>query len=379
MKKHTTAALLLAGVACCAQAQNASSAVLYGTFDEYIGYIRSSSGNSITGLNDGAILRSRLGVRGTEELGNGLQMKFTLEQGLNADSGSGADSSRLFDRQAWIGLATPYGEFRAGRQNTQVFYIGGAIDYTERTTFGSIFNTFGVPSRYDNDFSYKSPRLHGVQVDVHYALPEKAASRGNSGAGGGVRQLAIDWQQGPWRAGYAGVVASPDPVTATVRRKIEYHNLYANYRYGPGTVYLAVGRSNNSTASAAGRNAGAILSNVAAAGNGFAGTDANANRFYNLWELSADYRVSQQFRVGAMVGGVHDTSGGRAGARSANVGGYYDLSKRTVLYGFASVLKNQANAGFRFSSSAAPSANLAGADVDGRRLTGVQLGILHKF
>lgn len=375
MNKHTTAALLLAGMACSAQAQNASSAVLYGTFDQYIGHIRSSSGNSITGLNDGAILRSRLGVRGTEELGDGLQMKFTLEQGINADSGSGADSSRLFDRQAWIGLNTPYGEFRAGRQNTQVFYIGGAIDYTERTTFGSIFNTFGVPSRYDNDFSYKSPRLYGVQVDVHYALPEKAGH----GAGGGVRQLAIDWQRGPWRAGYAGVVASPDPVTAAVRRKVEYHNLYANVRYGPGTVYLAVGRSNNSTASAAGRNAGSILSNVGAAGNSFAGTDVNANRFYNLWELSADYRVSQQFRVGAMVGGVHDTSGGKAGARSANVGAYYDLSKRTLLYGFASVLKNEANAGFRFSSSAAPSANLAGADVDGRRLTGLQIGILHKF
>ncbi|MBY0238732.1 MAG: porin [Burkholderiaceae bacterium] len=375
MNQHTTAALLLAGAACAAQAQSTASTVLYGTFDEYIGYIRSSSGNSITGLNDGAILRSRLGVRGTEELGNGLQMKFTLEQGVNADTGSGADSSRLFDRQAWIGLNTPYGEFRAGRQNTQVFYIGGAIDYTERTTFGSIFNTFGVPSRYDNDLSYKSPRVGGVQVDLHYALPEKAGQ----GAAGGVRQLAIDWQQGVWRAGYAGVVASPDATTATVRRKIEYHNLYANYRYGPGTVYLAAGRSNNSTANAAGRNAGSILNNVAAAGNGFAGTDINANRFYNLWELSFDYRISPQFRVGAMVGGVHDTSGGQAGARSANLGAYYDLSKRTLLYGFATVLNNQANAGFRFSSSAAPSANLAGADIDGRRLTGLQLGILHKF
>ena len=220
MKKITTAAWLLAGAACSAHAQNTSGAVLYGNFDEYLGYIRSNSGNSITGLNDGAILRSRLGVRGTEDVGNGLQVKYTLEQGLNADTGSGADSSRLFDRQAWIGLNTPYGEVRAGRQNTQVFYIGGAIDYTERTTFGSIFNTFGVPSRYDNDFSYKSPRLHGVQLDLHYALPEKAGA----GAGGGVRQLAIDWQQGAWRAGYAGGVARPHAATANVHPQIEKPN-----------------------------------------------------------------------------------------------------------------------------------------------------------
>ena len=80
-----------------------------------------------------------------------------------------------------------------------------------------------------------------------------------------------------------------------------------------------------------------------------------------------------------MLGGAHDTSGGGASVRSANVGAYYDLSKRTQLYGFASVMKNDDAAGFRFSSSAAPSANLAGDDINGRRLTGLQLGILHRF
>jgi hypothetical protein len=42
-------------------------------------------------------------------------------------------------------------------------------------------------------------------------------------------------------------------------------------------------------------------------------------------------------------------------------------------------MTNQANAGFRFSGSAGPSANLAGADVNGRHLTGLQAGIVHKF
>jgi hypothetical protein len=55
------------------------------------------------------------------------------------------------------------------------------------------------------------------------------------------------------------------------------------------------------------------------------------------------------------------------------------MSKRTTLYSFLSYLKNDANAGFRFSSSAAPSANLAGDDINGRRLSGLQLGILHRF
>ena len=74
-----------------------------------------------------------------------------------------------------------------------------------------------------------------------------------------------------------------------------------------------------------------------------------------------------------------DSSGGNAGAHGGNFGAFYDLSKRTTLYSFANWMKNQPNAGFRFSGSAGPSANLAGADINGRFLTGFQAGILHRF
>lgn len=42
-------------------------------------------------------------------------------------------------------------------------------------------------------------------------------------------------------------------------------------------------------------------------------------------------------------------------------------------------MKNQANAGWRFSGSAGPGSNLAGADVNGKSLIGLQMGILHRF
>jgi predicted porin len=374
MKKQAIALACMAAWQAAAQAQ--SNVAIYGNFDEYLGYIRSSSGAHITGLNDGAVLRSRLGFRGTEDVGGGYKVKFTLEQGINADTGTGADSTRLFDRQAWVGIEAPGGEYRIGRQNTEIFLIGGAIDYTERTTFGSLFNTFGIPSRYDNDLSYRSPRLAGAQLVLHYALPENGgATRGNSP----VYQLALDYRNGPYRAGYAGLQASPNSVTATVHDKVVYHNVYADYQYGGGTIYLAAARSNNSTSSTSGLNAGVILNNVSNPNNFFAGTDRNAARYYNFYQVSADYRVSSQLRIGALYGIIKDTSGGEAGARGANTGAYYELSKRTTLYGFASVMQNQANAGFRFSGSAGPSANLAGADINGKHLTGLQAGILHKF
>ncbi len=378
--KNTTIALACVLAACCAPAlaQTAapSALTIYGDIDQYIGYIHSSSGAHVTGLNDGSILRSRLGVRGAEALGGGYEARFTVELGANADTGTAADSSRLFDRQAWVGVNTPVGEFRAGRQNTEIFLIGGAIDYTERTTFGSIINTFGVPSRYDNDISYKTPRLRGVQAALHYALPENGgATRGNLA----LYQLALDFQQGPFRAGYAGLQASPNEVTAVTSEKIRYHNVYADYQYGQGTLYAAFVRSNNSTANASGRNAGTILSNVGSPNNFFPGTDLNAGRYYNIWQLSADYKISPQLKIGALYGVMRDTTGGGAGARGGNVGGLYDISRRTTLYGFASYMKNEDNAGFRFSGSAAPSANLVGDDIDARSLTGLQIGIVHRF
>ncbi|QBE66971.1 porin [Pseudoduganella lutea] len=375
MKAKILAAWMAVACPALAGAQ-ATGVTLYGNFDEYIGHVRNDRGAHVTGLNDGAILRSRLGVRGSEDLGDGVQLKYVLEMGLNADAGSAADTSRLFDRQAWLGLATKAGEFRAGRQNTEIFMIGGAIDYTDRTTFGSVVNSFGIPSRYDNDLSYRSPRIGGFEATVHYALPENGgATRGNHP----IWQLALDYTRAPFRFGYAGLQASPDDATATVHEKIRYHNVYANYRYGRGTLYATFVRSNNSTANASGNNAGTILSNVSIPNNYFAGTDPNATRYYHIWQLSADYRVDERLRVGALYGEIHDQSGGGAGARGASAGGYYDLSRRTSLYAFAAWLKNDAAAGFRFSSSAGPSANLAGDDINGRRLTGVQLGILHKF
>lgn len=371
-KKMLTAAVI---AACSSLAQAQSNVTIYGDIDQYVGYISSSSGNHVIGLNDGSILRSRLGFRETEELGNGYQAKFNLEQGLNANTGASADSNHLFDRQAWVGINTPAGEFRFGRQNTEILYVGGAIDYTERTTFGSVVNTFGVPSRYDNDISYKSPRIAGFQGSVHYALGEQAGGGLSQSA---VMQLALDYTNGHYRAGYAGISAKPAP-TGAVQTNIVYHNLYADYDYGPGKIYLAYVRSNNITANANGLTAGAILSNIANPNNLVAGTDKNANRYFNIYQISADYRLNPQVRIGALYGVIKDTSDNNAGAKGGNVGLFYDLSKRTTLYTFASVMTNQANAGFRFSGSAGPSANLAGADVNGQRLSGLQAGFLHKF
>lgn len=371
MKRYLATLLALAA----SQAQAQSSVTLYGTFDEYLGYISSSSGNHVLGLNDGALIRSRIGVRGAEYLADGYQLTFVLEHGFDLNDGTDADSSRLFDRQAWVGISTPSGEVRMGRQNSAIFAAGDAIDYTGRTSYGSVINYVQTPSRYNNDLAYFSPRLGGLQLTVHYALPENGTGTAGNQA---IYQLALDYRNGPYRLGYAGISASPNRATTTVDRDVVAHNLYADYTYGAGTIYTAFVHTNNVTSSSSGATAGAILSPVGST-NFFPGTDVNALRFYNVFQLSADYRFNDHWKVGALAGVIHDASGQDSGARGANVGVFYNLSKRTALYGFVNYLDNQANAGFRFGGSAAPTSNLSGADVNGQRMVGVQVGLMSSF
>jgi predicted porin len=356
--------------ACTATFAQTSSVTLYGSLDQYLSYMKSSSGRSITSLNDGLALRSRIGFRGVESLGNGYEAKFNLEHGLSADTGAAADTTRFFDRQAWVGLNTPYGEFRAGRQNTAIFYRGGYIDYGART-LGSIVNNFGTPSRYDNDLSYQSPRMAGVQFEAHYAPGESTSSAASQA----VYQLAVDYLNGPYRVGYANIIGKPAK-GAAVDKDIVYHNLYANYDYGAGKVYGVFIRSNNSTGNANGNNATNILGAVGAL---VAGTNTDANRFYNIYQLSADYKLTPNLRIGALIGKIDDTSDSGRSATGGSVGAFYDLSKRTTLVALAETMKNDTNAGFRPSGSAGVSPNFVGSEVNGQTMKGIQFGMIHKF
>lgn len=369
-----------AAMLCGAAFAQTSSVTLYGSLDQYLSYMKSSSGKSLTSLNDGSTLRSRIGFRGVEDLGNGLQAKFQLEHGLSADSGAQADSTRFFDRQAWIGLASAtYGEFRLGRQNGIVFGRGDFIDYSSRT-LGSIVNNFGTPSRYDNNISWQSPRWAGVMLEAHYALGETTAGSGKQA----IYQLGVDYVNGPFRVGYADITGKANPNSA-VRENVIYRNLYANYDYGQGKVYLVAIRSNNSTSSTTTSNNGAaIMSNVGGLVNGTNTAtnptiEADLKRFYNIFQISADYRITPQLRLGALYGVIKDTSDSGRDAKGGSVGAYYSLSKRTTLMAMYESMSNDTNAGFRPSGSAGVNPNFTGADVNGQRIHGMQVGVIHRF
>ncbi|AMV48485.1 polymerase [Paraburkholderia caribensis] len=372
-RRSLAAGVTLTSLSLAAHAQ--SSVMFYGILDQYLGYMNTSNGKNLYSLNDGAFTRSRFGMKGSEDIGGGLHIIFNLESGFNSTNGSFNDGSRLFDRQAWVGVSSKYGTFKMGRQYAPAFVNGTAYDYSAASGYGSIVEIMGVPTRFDSDISYLSPRIANFQVELHYAIPGIA---GGGIASQAVLQWALDYTNGPFRAGYTGLIAKPSP-TGPIQAKIQYHNLHASYDYGYGKMYALFARTNNSTSSATTSNNGAnILSNVSIPNNFFPGTDPHAERFYDVYQLSVDYRISPFLRVGALVGKIQDTKNGANDAYGTNIGTMYSLSKNTMLYAFANWLKNEGTAGFRFSGSGAP-VNFTGSDINGKRLIGVQAGIQHLF
>lgn len=369
MKKSAATLAILSAIGASAHAEP-SSVTLYGVIDEYVNRMHSSSGATELAIEDGAWLRSRWGVKGTEDLGGGYFTKFQLEGGFNVDNGTNATANSLFDRQTWVALGNPLGEFRVGRQNGPIQTRGAYIDYTARD-LGSMVNNFGVPSRYDNDVSVITSRWNGLQLEGHVSLPESPV--GNHPI---VYQLGVDYATTSYRVGYLGMRGRP-PTHPVIGEDVKYDNVYANWMYGKGTVYLTWVRSNNVTSAAVSTTAGAILGN---SGGYNAGTNPDLKHFYDIWQGSADYYVTDALRVGALWGRIDDKSGRQQGATGGSVGAYYDLSKRTMLLALVDTIRNDAHGGWRPAGSGGLKSNFTNPnDINGRTINGVQFGVVHRF
>ena len=119
MKKSLVALAVLSAFAGIASAQ--TSVTVYGIVDA--GVTREDSGlRTFNRLDSGNQSTSRLGFKGTEDLGGGLSAQFLLEQGFSLDNGAVQDSARTaFNRQAYIGLTGNFGQVRLGRQKTVMY------------------------------------------------------------------------------------------------------------------------------------------------------------------------------------------------------------------------------------------------------------------
>ena len=175
MKKTLMVAALTGVFATAAHAQ--SSVTLYGLIDAGITYANNSGGHSLWKATSGTVNGSRWGLRGSEDLGGGLHAIFTLENGFNIQNGTASQSSRMFGRQAFVGLASDqYGAVTLGRQYDSVVDYLAPLSNTGTQYGGTIaahpFDNDNLNNsiRFNNTVKYSSVNYAGFKFGGTYSF-----------------------------------------------------------------------------------------------------------------------------------------------------------------------------------------------------------------
>jgi predicted porin len=202
MKKSTIALVVLGTLAGTAHAQ--SSVTLYGIIDEGFDMISNNKGGHQYQLAGSVMQGNRWGLTGAEDLGGGMKAVFLLENGFNGNSGALSQNGLLFGRQAWVGLATPYGTVTLGRQYDSVFdyaaplaagQLGGGI-YGAHP--GDLDNS-NIDYHDNNTIKYASPNYSGLKFGGTYSLGGTAGNFTNNQ----IWSLGASYNRGPVALGAA--------------------------------------------------------------------------------------------------------------------------------------------------------------------------------
>jgi predicted porin len=200
MKKATAvlcAFPILSGVA---HAQ--TSVTLYGIVDSGFVYINNQSGHSNLEAINGQTNGSRVGLRGSEDLGGAMKAIFTLENGFDSSNGKLLQGGRLFGRQAYMGLSSKtFGTITLGRQrDSMTQYIGRYISATSTWawvgTHPGDFDNLNDNFRVNNAVKYVSPSFAGMQA---IGLFSPGGVAGNF-ATNRIYNVALNYASGPLNA-----------------------------------------------------------------------------------------------------------------------------------------------------------------------------------
>jgi predicted porin len=447
MKKLLIASAALAMVAGTVQAQ--SSVTIYGLIDAgygstetkftdtgtaNVGMVAASTAgslrNSVKNTGIGAVedptASSRLGFRGTEDLGGGLSANFNLELDTSLNGGEAVSTNNA--RTSTVGFSSKtMGTINVGRQLTgvhgvvagfnplagnnmvgDILYssafrahsmsnIGANFAAPAAATFGTSGATAapilspGVDSlRMNRGVSYVSPAMNGFTARVDLAQDKVNASTQTATAGGtgtSVKHqgLTVNYAKGPIRAAASTHTAKADldvAATADGQRtaELKINGISAAYQLTPAISLQAAH----------------VVSEYSLAGalnNKTKATRLGGNYNVGKWVFAAQYGVGDVSSPAADVAnsvtvGTASAPGsygvGTAADRTAmQLAAFYNLSKRTALYAAYGTQEQKITAANARAAggtnNAVPADDRATAVGDQVKWTQMAVGIRHSF
>jgi len=389
--KKSLLALAIVGAFTGTAFADGSNVQLYGLIDlgvVHFSGLKPSSGSgtvSSTSLDSGGQSSSRIGLKGTEDLGGGLKAVFQLETGFCAagtnqnTDGKGGNSSGycsgggFMQRTSMVGLAGDFGTVVGGRLNTPLWNAELAADPFGGGLTGNIDNIsnvrFAGVQRANQVVAYVSPNFSGFTGTVVYSFAPTSATVNLAQGGNTTRAWELNgaYNNGPIfaSADYLHIsnlgAASSDP---TLTNPNVAGLLYAN-----GASPTMAAKHWQVTG---GYDFG--IAKVSALYQRLTVDTLSGNR--NVWMLGATVPVGPG-AILASYGQAKNTLGGSTGQDTAKqyaIGYTYSLSKRTNLYTSYAHISNDSNTALAVGDS-----STANTGVLGQGSNGFALGIRHKF
>lgn len=362
MKSHRLLSILVLGTgAVTAHAQ--SSLTIFGTADLGGRYVKNDGSARRLSLETGGLNTSQFGLRGVEDMGDGLKASFLLLSTMNLDSGS-ANSTKFWDRRSTVSLSSRYGELRVGHDYVPTYWNNALFDPFGAVGIGDIknlirsFQGITVPGpgggsvaavstylREDNSIGYFLPaQLGGVYGQLMVGAAEGGATNLGRHLGG-----RIGFASGP-----VDIAAAYGQTRAALAGQPRYTvwNIGASYDFGILKLMGSYHHEKN--------------------------------------EVPAIDVLEKRFLFGAVIPIGHSEIHVSTQRSDADIGpdatqytlGYvYNLSKRTALYSSVAMIRNKGSitTGGNFALATVASGSSTALPTRGGESKGAEFGLRHFF
>ncbi len=315
--------IALAAMAVSGAAMAQSSVTVYGIADVFVGSVKNETGLNTTPVktsnsvvNSGGLSSSRLGFKGTEDLGGGLQAKFQIETSVKFDA---PEASKLGDREAWVGLAGNFGEVQLGSPNNAYDDVHDMSESGFKSIFSAMDNVFvtnKAGTEAENGIKYITPNFGGFEAAVSYSFGENKTPTTKADS---ILALSVKYKTGPFAVAL-GHFQHKDAVAAANA---------SIFKVGPA--------GNNQKSTATNLNATydfGVAKLKGTVANGKVTTDALPDLKINEYEIGVDVPVTSALAVSVGYGQSKQKTAGVLTSKNTGYGvtALYTLSKRTNVY-----------------------------------------------
>lgn len=368
-KKIIALAIAAAFTAPALAMADTANVTIYGQAN--VSYDMTKNGSTGTSANKVTSNTSRLGLKGSEDLGNGLNAVWQIETAINIDgstNGAAAPATTLGDRNTYAGLASDsMGKVIAGRHDTPYKMSTRGFDQfadgiaDNRNIMGGIGGVGGgFDLRSPNVIAYISPAMSGFTASAAYIAAAEGVTLATN-TKGSAYSLAAMYDNAGINAAFGYIATKLGGAGATVNDKT------SAWKIGGGYTMDAI-------------NVNAIYEKVSVntvamtALSGVAGDNKQTNIY-----ISGKYSFGNDAVKLAYTQAGKTASIAATDAKEISVGYDHNLSKRTTVYALYTQISNGTNINYGLNGAGAAMTGPVAASANGQKPSALSFGMKHSF